>query len=85
MKIQAQSMAESAEQHKRDQEDRERRFVALVYSYLSEHGLVAVPLEPTDAVLISMDRGICSSGCVTMQGRMGGAYKAMIAAQGEAE
>lgn len=43
MKIQAQSVAASAGQYERDQEDRERRFVALVHSYLSEHGLVAVP------------------------------------------
>ena len=50
MKIQAQSMADTARQHERDQEDRERRFVSLVFSYLSEQGLVAVPLAGTEDI-----------------------------------
>jgi hypothetical protein len=55
MKIQAQAIAETAEQHERDQEDRERRFVALVYSYLSEHGLAVVPLEGLSGEWISVE------------------------------
>ncbi len=54
-----------------------------VDEYLAENGLVAVPVEPTEATTRAMDRGIHSSGCVTMHGRMSGAYKAMIAAAKE--
>jgi hypothetical protein len=55
----------------------------MVDAYLSEHGLVAVPLEPTEAMIHELEHGWDSRTGRNMWDN----YRAMIAAasQGEAE
>jgi hypothetical protein len=78
MKIQAQAIAETAEQHERNQEDRERRFVALVHSYLSEHGYIAALKDPCPTQTAKLFAATCSRDDISDDDLGLVFYKAML-------